>query len=205
MSTDLVEADKRELAGPDAVNELHLLVLRQWNGLDDFIAPARDKARARRLAIGRTLLGLQQLIDSGENGDQCTFWEWFDEMLPGRSRSDARDMMNTARQPDPEVTHQKKLDKQKEYNDRYYRKKLAGPPYKAEEAEWSPEITDQASAEPELLTPAPKPQRRFPSVEGDDALLDDFENIFRQLSWNGRVEGIRRINKLYNDWRAGKP
>ena len=103
MSTDLVEADNRELTGPDAVNHLYALLLDQWSGLDDFIASARNKAAARRLAIGRTLLGLQQLIDSGENGDQCTFWEWFDEMVPGRSRSDAGRLMTIARQPEPEL------------------------------------------------------------------------------------------------------
>ena len=32
MSTDLVEADKRELTGPDAVNHLYALLLDQWSG-----------------------------------------------------------------------------------------------------------------------------------------------------------------------------
>ena len=44
MSTDLVEADNRELTGPDAVNHLYALLLDQWSGLNDFIASARNKA-----------------------------------------------------------------------------------------------------------------------------------------------------------------
>lgn len=201
MSTDLVEADKRELTGPDAVNHLHLLLLKQWGGLDDFIASAREKARVHRLAIGRTLLGLQQLIDSGENGDQCTFWEWFDEMVPGRSRDDARHLIGVARQPDPEVAYQKKLDKQKGYNERYYRKKLGAP---SPEAEWSPETTDQPLAEPELLPPAPTLKKHFPSAEGDDDIIEQIINLLRRLSWGGCVRAIKRIGEEYKSWQADK-
>jgi hypothetical protein len=201
MSTDLVEADNRELTGPDAVNHLYALLLDQWSGLDDFIASARNKAAARRLAIGRTLLGLQQLIDSGENGDQCTFWEWFDDMVPGRSRSDAGHLMTIARQPDPEVAYQKKLDKQKEYAERHYRKKLGALPYKASDAP----PPEQAQAEPEFFPPPPKPKARFPSAEGDDDIIEQIINLFRRLSWDGRARLLKRLRQLYNDWRMGKP
>jgi hypothetical protein len=200
MSTDLVEEDKRELAGPDAVNHLHLLLLKQWNGLEAFIASARDKARLRRLAIGRTLLELRRLIDSGENGDQCTFWEWFDEMIPGRSRDDARHLMEIARQPDPEVAYQKKLEKQKEYSERHYRKKFGAP---SPEAERSSKTSEQPPAEPEFFPPPPKPKTRYTSADSDDELLEEFENIFRRLSWDGRDRGIKRISKLYKDWKQG--
>ena len=202
MSTDLVEADKRELSGPDAVNHLYALLLDQWSGLDDFIASAREKARVRRLAIGRTLVGLQHLIDSGENGDQCTFWEWFDEMVPGRSRSDAEHLMTIARQPDPELAYQKKLEKQKEYNDRYYRKKLSVPP---PEAERSLETTDQAPAAPEFFPPpAPKPKTHYPSAETDDDVLDEIKRLFLRLSWDGCVRGIKIVGQIYKEWQAGK-
>ena len=147
-----------------------------------------------------------QLIDAGENGDQCTFWEWFDEMVPGRSRDDARHLIGIARQPDPEAAYQKKLKKQKEYTERHYRKKLGAP---APEAEWSSktssqETTDQAPAEPEFFPPAPKPKKQFPSAETDDDILEEIENLFRRLSWNGCVRGIKRIGQLYNEWQAGK-
>jgi hypothetical protein len=46
MSTDLVEADKRELSGPDAVNHLYDLLLKQWSAMDELT----KKARVRRLA-----------------------------------------------------------------------------------------------------------------------------------------------------------
>ena len=39
----LIEADKRELAGPDKVNELYFLLLTRWNGIDELIATTRDK------------------------------------------------------------------------------------------------------------------------------------------------------------------
>jgi hypothetical protein len=67
------------------------------------------------------------LIDSGENGDLCTFWEWFDDMVPGRSRSDAEKMMTIARQPDPELAYQQRLEKQKEYTERHYQRKFGVP------------------------------------------------------------------------------
>ena len=200
MSTDLVEADNRELTGPDAVNHLYALLLDQWSGLDDFIASARNKAAARRLAIGRTLLGLQQLIDSGENGDQCTFWEWFDEMVPGRSRSDAGHLMTIARQPEPELAYQKKLEKQEEYRERHYQKKFGALPSKESDAP----PPEQTQAEPEFFPPpAPKPKKQYPSAETDDDILDEIKNLFLRLSWDGCVRGIKMIEQIYKEWRAG--
>ena len=191
-SNEIVKAAKRELTGPDAVNHLHLLLLKEWNAVDELT----KKARARRIRLGHLLLGLQQLIDSGENGDQCTFWEWFDDMVP-RSRSDARDLMNTARQANPEIAHQKKLEKQKEYNDRYYRKKLG-----ASEAERSPEITEPAPS-PEI-EPEFKPKPHYPSAEGDDGIIEQIINLFCRLSWDGCVRAIKRIGEEYKSWQAGQ-
>ena len=156
----LIETNKSELTGPDAVNELHFLLLKHWQGTDDLIAATREKVRIRRIAIGRLLLELQRRIDSGENGDLCNFWEWFDDMVPNRSRSDAEHLMTIARQPDPEVAYQKKLEKQKEYTSRHYQKKLGltrPPPYKAEDNQ-PPETTP----EPEVMLPlaSPKPKKR---------------------------------------------
>ena len=167
------------------------------------------KARERRIKLGHLLLGLQHLIDSGENGDQCTFWEWFDEMCPGRSRSDAEHLMTIARQPDPDAAYDRRLGKQKEYVERHWRKKLGAPPLKAEdappsEAEDASEITDQTPAEREFFPPPPKPKPHYTSAEGDDALLDDLESGFRQLSWNGLVRWFKREHQLYNERKRGR-
>jgi hypothetical protein len=62
----------------------------------------------------------------------------------------------------------------------------------------------EPATEPEVIPPASKLKKRYPSAEGDDDLIDDLETIFRRLTWDGRARGMRRLQKLYNDWRVGK-
>ena len=204
--TDLIKAETRGLTGPDAVNALHLFLLKEWSAFDELT----KKARVRRIRLGHLLLGLQHLIDSGENGDLCNFWEWFDDMVPGRSRSDARDMMHTAGQADPDAAYDRKLEKQKEYTERHYRKKFGLPfstptlPAPEPEAERSFKNTDQTPAEPEFFRPTRKPTKQFPSAEDDDSIIEQIINLFRRLSWNGCVRAIKRIGEEYKSRQAGK-
>lgn len=200
MSTDLVEADKRELSGPDKINELYAFLLKDWGAMDELIEGTRKKLHARRIRIGYRLIEIQQRIEAGENGDLCTFWEWFADMVP-RSRSDAEKMMAIARQDDPEAAYQQRLEKQKEYNERHWRKKLGAPSL---EPTSPPSLEPtQTEAEPELLPPAPKPTKHHPSAETDDAILDQIKSLFLRLSWDGCVRGIKIICQIYKEWQAG--
>src|SRR6516162_291418 len=95
-----------ELVGPDKINDLLARAIEEWSAMDAFIEGARQKAQQRRIKLGYILLELQHRIDAGENGDQCTFWEWFDDMVP-HSRSDAEKVMAIAREADPDAAYAK--------------------------------------------------------------------------------------------------
>jgi hypothetical protein len=125
-------------------------------------------------------------------------------MVPGRSRRDAERMIEIAGSDDPEAAYQKKLEKHKEYNDRYQRKKLGAPFPETEEGAEDGAPSHETEAEPEP-PPTPKRKPRYTSAEGDDDLIDQVEDLFRQLSWDGRDRALKRISKLYNDWQVGKP
>jgi len=108
--------------------------------------------------------------------------------------------MTIARQPEPELAYQKKLEKQKEYRERHYQKKFGALPSKESDAP-PPEHTQ---AEPEFFPPpAPKPKKQYPSAETDDDILDEIKNLFLRLSWDGCVRGIKMIGQIYKEWRAG--
>jgi hypothetical protein len=105
---DLVETGTRRDTIPvKSIDEVYALLLDEWKGMDKLIETTREKVRQRRIRIGHLLLELQQRIDSGEYGELATFWEWFDEIVVGRSRSDARNLMHTASQDDPQGTYQR--------------------------------------------------------------------------------------------------
>jgi hypothetical protein len=118
---DVVPVKAREIIPLRSIDELHSLAVSEWAGMDNLIERTQKKVRTHRIKIGHLLLELQQRINAGENGDLCDFWEWFDDMIP-RSRGDATRLMAIAREDDPEAAYQRRLDKQKEYTERHYRK-----------------------------------------------------------------------------------
>jgi hypothetical protein len=201
QSTEIVPAENREIILPRSIDELCVLALSEWNAMDELIERARKKVQARRIKIGHILLELQQRIDAGENGELCTFWEWYADMFT-RSRSDAERLMTIARDEDPEAAYQKRLEKQKEYNDRYYRKKFADPAALLSAPEMEAEPAVLLAPEPELLPP-PRSKSRFPEADGDDEIIERMVADFRQLSWGGRDKAAKRILGLYNEWKRG--
>jgi hypothetical protein len=202
MSTELAETGKRELAGPERVSELHAALIKEWGAHDGLIESTRKKLHARRIKIGSLLLEIKQRIDAGENGELSTFWEWFEGMVPGRSRRDAERMIEIVSSDDPEAAYQKKLEKHREYNDRYQRKKLGAPSHETEGGAEDGAPSHETEAEP-APSPSPKRKPRYTSADGDDDLLDGIVNLFRQLSWDGKRRAVARISLVYKDWRAG--
>lgn len=57
-----------------------------------------------------------------------------------------------------------------------------------------------AKSYPAAKPPAPKPKRRFPSAEGDDATRKQIVGLFSTLSWNGCVMTIRELGQLLTSW-----
>jgi hypothetical protein len=206
--TDLVETDtQRDITPVMSIDEVYALLLDEWKGVDKLIETTRDKLRKRRIAIGHLLLQLQHRIDSGEYGEQATFWEWFDEMVPGRSRSDARGLMHTAAQDDPEGTYQHKLEKQKEYNDRYYRKKLGTPETEVnsgDQLQTNLVLDPEAEPEPDLLPPAPRPKPRYPTADTDDSIIKQALALLRHLSPGGWRTFLQKLRQLQNDRKRGR-
>lgn len=186
--SEIAPLEARETIPLRSIDELCAIALGEWNAVDDLIERAREKIWARRIKIGHLLLELQQRIDAGENGDLCNFWEWYADMFT-RSRSDAERLMAIARDDDPEAAYQKRLEKRKEYDDRYHRKRLGVP-------------SREMGAEPELIPSPPKPSR-FPEAEGDDEVIEEIVALYRQLSWGGRDKAARRILALYDEWKRG--
>jgi hypothetical protein len=192
---EVAETKSHDITPLRSIDELYTLVVKEWGGMDELIESARKKVQARRIKIGHLLLELQQRIDAGENGDLCTFWDWFQDMIP-RSRSDAEHLMTIARQDDPEAAYQQRLEKQKEYAERHYRKKFGAPPFKAEGQQALP-----APSEPELIPPSPKPKSRFPEADDDDEIIEEIVALYRRLSWGGRDKAAKRVIKLYDEWK----
>ena len=206
---DLVETGTRRDTIPvKSIDEVYALLLDEWKGMDKLIETTREKVRQRRIRIGHLLLELQQRIDSGEYGELATFWQWFDEMVVGRSPSDARNLMHTASQDDPESTYQRKLEKQKEYNDRYYRKKLGAPETEVisgdqSQMDLSSEV-EEAEVESERLSPTPRPKPRYPTAETDDGIIKQIIALFRQLSPGGWRKCLMALRQFYNDRKRGR-
>jgi hypothetical protein len=186
--SEIAPFEARETIPLRSIDELCAIALSEWNAIDELIERAREKIWARRIKIGHLLLELQQRIDAGENGDLCNFWEWYADMFT-RSRSDAERLMTIARDDDPEGAYQRRLEKQKEYTERHYRKKLSAPSSKME-------------AEPEQVPSPPKPSR-FPEADGDDEIIEEIVALYRRLSWGGRDKAATRILALYNEWKRG--
>jgi hypothetical protein len=94
--TQIARVEAGEVTPLRSIDELCVIALNEWKAMDELIEATRKKVQARRIKIGHLLLELQQRIDAGENGDLCTFWEWFEDMFT-RSRSDAERLMTIAR------------------------------------------------------------------------------------------------------------
>jgi hypothetical protein len=210
MTTEVACVEARDTIPLRSIDELCIIALNEWKAMDVLIEGARKKVQARRIKIGHILLELQQRIDAGENGDLCTFWEWFEDMFT-RSRSDAERLMTIARDDDPEGAYQRRLEKQKEYTERHYRRKLGAPSSKITtmapqsykmEAEPAQPPVPETEAEPELLPPS-NPKSRFPEADGDDEIVEEIVALYGRLSWGGRYKANKRILALYNTWKRG--
>jgi hypothetical protein len=198
--TEIVPVEAREIIPLRSIDELCAIALGEWNAMDELIEGARKKVQARRIKIGHLLLELQQRIDAGENGDLCNFWEWYADMFT-RSRSDAERMMTIARDDDPEAAYRRRLEKRKEYDDRYHRKRLSVPPREME-AEPAAAQLSAPKMEAEPKPPPPKPSR-FPEADGDDEIIEEIAALYQRLSWGGRNKAATRILALYNEWKRG--
>jgi hypothetical protein len=200
--TEIVPLEARETIPLRSIDELCAVALSEWNTIDELIERAREKIQARRIKIGHLLLELQQRIDAGENGDLCTFWDWYADMFT-RSRSDAERMMTIARDDDPEAAYQRRLEKRKQYDDRYHRKRLSVPSREMEAEPAAARLSaPKMEAGPEVIPPPPK-LSRFPEANGDDELIEEIVALYRSLSWGGRDKAATRILALYNEWKRG--
>ena len=110
--SEIVPFEARETVPLRSIDELCAVALSEWNAIDELIERARE-IQARRIKIGHLLLELQQRIDAGENGDLCTFWEWYAGMFT-RSRSDAERLMTIARDDNSEAAYQRRLEQRKD-------------------------------------------------------------------------------------------
>jgi hypothetical protein len=201
----IIPVKAREIIPLRSIDELCATTLGEWNAMDELIEGARKKVQARRVKIGHILLELQQRIDAGENGELCTFWEWYADMFT-RSRGDAERLMTIARDDDPEAAYQRRLEKRKEYDDRYHRKAAGRASISLSPSEMEAEpAAAQLSAPKMEAEPKPLPPKhsRFPEAEGDGAIIEEIVALYQRLSWGGRDKAATRILALYNEWKRG--
>ena len=113
MSTDLVEADKRDIdqARNMTVSEMKLIITKMFVAVDK----AETKIELARIEIGHWLLKLRQQIESGEEGDLCAidWWGWYADNFP-QSRSYAEKYMRIAVTENPPLAYQKEKDRNAE-------------------------------------------------------------------------------------------
>jgi hypothetical protein len=205
--TEIVPVEARETIPLRSIEELCAIAISEWNAMDELLERTQKKVQARRIKIGHLLLELQQRIDAGGNGDLCTFWGWYEDTFT-RSRRDAERLMAIARDDNPEAAYQRQLEKQKEYNERYHRRRLGAPTRESEaeptalsppDIKATPPQSSKMETEPE---PSPRPSR-FPEADGDDEIIEEIVALYQQLSWGGRDKAATRILTLYNEWKRG--
>jgi hypothetical protein len=82
-------------------------------------------------------------------------------------------------------------------------------PIAPEQAQMEPESSPEPKPQPEP-EPEPAPARRvsaaptYPSSPEDDGLIEQFLDLFRRLSWDGRVRAMKAVGALFDRWRSGE-
>jgi hypothetical protein len=211
----VIEEIEGELVSSHSVDDLFDVFVENSKAAD-YAKKKSDSYRltsdSYRLKAAIALLGIKQLIDAGLNGDQCEFWQWFDE-IAGRSRRDGERLLAIAQAADPVVKLIEDKAKNADHNRAYRARKaleLADlrkrplPPHR--EAENSSTFTGISSAsgtfEAEKPAPAPVSRKRLAShiPEPVDlnqlAAMDEIERLFQTLTMANRDVMLIRIRKI---------
>jgi hypothetical protein len=169
-----------------------------------------------QLRCGRKLLEMRRRVEAGEVGDLAAvdWWGWYADAVPGISRKQAERWMAIAAADDPQAAAVEYRERAASHQRAYRERRLAPPPSLSREPgerETVEEGDGTASDEREESPPLPAVpviRRRPPVFAGADvdetAEIEAALEIFKRLTWNGRVQLIKAQNKLYEEWRRGR-
>jgi hypothetical protein len=205
---DLVVANETSVEPHLSIDELKLIITKMLMS----IAKADQKIGMARIECGRTLLELRRRIEDGEVGDLAAvdWWGWYEDNFT-RSRRDAERLMAIASAEDP-VAAYKEQGELNAIRNRAYRERqreqlrlsgvatsTTGPASNHDGTEFV-----ECKPEPELIPPAPKPQRRSPEAADDAELLEQLKAILLRLSWAGLREAGSIALQMYERRRIGR-
>jgi hypothetical protein len=186
------------------------------------IETSTQKVRALRIEVGQLLIELRDRVEAGEIGELANWWDWFEDnkaLFGSIERRTAERYMQVAGDPDP-VAKQDELRKKNTEQRRDQGKKddksnieqfPSDRRKKGDEnqGETKPKYDLDPKPEPDP-EPEPAPVRRvsaaptYPSSPEDDGLIEQFTDLFRRMSWDGRVRAMKAVGALFDKWRVGE-
>ena len=200
-------------------NEVVRITGRKLAALEDWVKESEKKRNSFEVSIGENLLELRDRVDAGEIGELANWWEWFEDnrmLLRNIARRTAERYMQIASAPDPEgkvieLRGKNRADKAASTQRQRQGQEAQGGkvPIAPEQAQMEPESSPEPKPQPES-EPEPAPVRRvsaaptYPSSPEDDELIEQFLDLFRRMSWDGRVRAMKGVGALYNKWRVGE-
>jgi hypothetical protein len=176
-----------------------------------------------QLRCGQRLIEMRRRIEAGEVGDLAAvdWWGWYADAVPHISRKYAERWMAIASAADPEAAAVEYRERNASYQ-RAHRERAriasAAPPLDLtreckiqapEEKGTAPDSqTEELPPPAEASAPVLVARKRAPLFSGHDidesAEIELALMVFRRLSWNGRAQLLKELNKLYDEWRSGR-
>jgi hypothetical protein len=172
------------------------------------ISKAEVKLEDARVQLGFELLELRRQVKAGAAGAEAAadWWGWFESIYPF-GRRNAQMLMADARSKDPT----KAVEDRRAYGaaqSRAHRERTRG---KKEEllriARFAPTEPEHSPNEPVSVrrNPPPRPLKQYPKSPQDAELITQVVALFRQLSFDGKVQAVEQLMKVYDEHRRGRP
>jgi hypothetical protein len=188
-------------------------VVRITNRKIEAIEQSDKKTKSLQIEVGELLIELRNRINAGEIGELAVWWEWFEEnrmLFRNISQATAEAYMQIAGAPDPE----KRLAKHREQGaarQEAFRHKSPqlGPLRNGPNCGTPPSLSTSTQGAwvgrepPSNVTRIPAAPT-YPSSPEDDALVEQFIELFRKMTDGARVRAMQEINALYRRWREGE-
>ena len=172
-----------------SLDEMVLLVHKKF----DHVVSAQQKFFSARVECGMLLLELRKRIESGEDGANVKWWDWYESRF-ARSRRDAERVMELARAEDPQAAYeQKKVDHAEDMRER---RAAAAAPTHSESQNYPEESTKrgEAAKRPALSLVEPPPE---PEVQHD--LIDRAIAVVKLMNITTRHRFVVKLRQVYRD------
>jgi hypothetical protein len=176
-------------------------VVRITNRKIEAIEQSDKKTKSLQIEVGELLIELRNRINAGEIGELAVWWEWFEEnrmLFRNISHDTAEHYMRIAGATDPE----EKLVKHREQGNARKKSFRQKSPQSGAFRN-APDCGTQETEPPSNVTRIPAAPT-YPSSPEDNALVEQFIELFRKMTDSARVRAMQEINALYRRWREGE-